>query len=50
MDATAKNYEIVEKIIAILEAERCTVRQSEDVLRYAASEIRERSTVRVAKK
>lgn len=49
MEATEKNFNIVERILEILAEEKCTVRQSEEILRYTASEIQERSTVQVAK-
>lgn len=49
MEATEKNFDIVERILDILAEKECTVRQSEDILRYVASEIRERSTVQCAK-
>lgn len=50
MDATEQNFNIVERILGILAEEKCTVRQSEEILRYAASEIHERSTVQSAKR
>lgn len=49
MDATEKNFDIVERILEILAEKKCTVRQSEDILRYVGSEVRERSTVQSAK-
>ncbi len=50
MDATEKNFDIVERILEILAEKKCTVRQSEDILRYVGSEVRERSTVQSAKR
>ena len=45
MEATAQNYRIANQVIELLARESCTVKQSEEILSFVGSTIRNTSTV-----
>ena len=45
MEATKQNYQIAKKIIELLINENCTVKQSEEILSFVGTTIRNTSTV-----
>ena len=49
MEATEKNYQLAQEILAILAKENCTVLDAEDVLSFVRMTIRRTATVQLAK-
>lgn len=49
MTITKKNCKVADKIIEILEDEKCTVEEARDILEAVAREIRRTSTVKRGK-
>ena len=45
MEATKQNYQIAKEIIELLAKENCTVKQSEEILSFVGTTIRNTSTV-----
>lgn len=45
MEATKQNYQIARQIIELFANENCTVRQSEEILSFVGTTIRNTSTV-----
>ena len=45
MEATMKNYQLAEQIIALFAKENCTVKQAEEILSFVGVTIRTSSTV-----
>lgn len=45
METTKQNYQIAKEIIELLAKENCTVKQSEEILSFVGTTIRNTSTV-----
>ena len=50
MQVTEKNCKIADKIMEILESEKCTVEESQEILSSVSTEIRRSSTVQIREK